>query len=369
MTLGPGRLLRNVRSRQAFDIFRHVPNIAPQGWDVALSSATGRHILQTARRHGLDPATCLSGTGLSVVELSDPATEVYASQELTMIRNLIGRLGDQPGLGMETGMQYNLADTGIFGYALMASPTFGDAIDVACRYAALTDSFLCLVAPQLTSTEAVIMFDDTRIPRDVRRFVMERDFGIMLRLLPLLLGADATPITVRVEFADLALPTELVEIANLTVVVENTTRSALTLPAELIRRPMPAADAQTAAICIRQCEELLNRRRTRRGISATVRMRMIQDSTRIPTMATVAKELSITERTLHRRLAAEGASYRGLLDEVRATLAAELLKSGLTVGETAHRLGYSEAAAFTRAHTRWTGQSPSARRNAHDRFR
>lgn len=340
-----------------------MPNDAPAVVEVALSSATGRHILETARRHGLDPVTCLSGTGLSATDLADPDTEVYASQELTMIRNLIGRLGDRPGLGMETGMQYNLADTGIFGYALMASPTFGDAIDVACRYAALTDAFLCLLAPEMTATEAVIMFDDTRIPPDVRRFVLERDFGIMLRLLPVLLGAHRTPVTVRVEFANLQLPTESVQTQNLTVVAANTSRSALILPAELVSQPMPAADAQTAAICIRQCDELLNRRRTRRGISAAIRMRMIQNSTEIPSMATVARELNITERTLHRRLAAEGTSYRALLDEVRATLAAELLKSGLTVEETAHRLGYSESAAFTRAHTRWTGEVPSRRRS------
>lgn len=339
-----------------------MPGVAPPIWDVALSSATGRHILETGRRHRLDPTVCLSGTGLTAAELQDPATEIYASQELTMIRNLIGRLGDQPGLGMETGMQYNLADTGIFGYALMASPTFGDAIDVACRYAALTDSYLCLVAPEVTTAEAVMVFDDSRIPRDVRRFVIERDFAIMLRLLPLLLGANATPVAVRMELADMQLPVEMVEFDNLTVVVTKGSRSALVMPADLVQRSMPAADAQTAAICIRQCEELLNRRRTRRGFSAAVRTRLIQDSSAIPSMATVAKELCITERTLHRRLAGEGTSYRALLDEVRAALAGELLKSGLTVEQTAQRLGYSETAAFTRAHIRWNGHPPSRRR-------
>jgi len=330
-------------------------------WEVALSSATGRHLLETGRRHGLDPATCLAGTGLTSDDLADPATEVYASQELTMIRNVIGRLGDKPGLGMETGMQYNLADTGIFGYALMASPTFGDAIDVACRYAALADTYLSLVA-EVTSREAVIEFRDNTIPHDVRRFVMERDFAIMLRLLPLLLGANHPSVTLRMELADMQLPTQTVELDGVAVHVEHTTRNALIIPADLIGRPMPAADPQTAAICIRQCEELLNRRRTRRGFSATVRTRLIQDSAEIPSMATVAKELCITERTLHRRLASEGTSYRALLDEVRAALAAELLKSGLTVEETAQRLGYSETAAFTRAHTRWNGHPPSRRR-------
>jgi AraC-like DNA-binding protein len=335
---------------------------SPPIWDVARSSATCRHILETGREHGLDAAACLSGTGLTPEDLADPATEVYASQELTMIRNLIGRLGDQPGLGMDTGSRYNLADTGILGYALLASPTLGDAINVGCRYAALIASYLNLSAPQLTGTQAVVVLDDTQVPGDVRRFLLERDFAIMLRMLPLLLGSSRSPITVRVEFADLVLPAEKVVINNLTIIGENSSRNALILPADLVSQPMPAADPQTAAICIRQCEELLNRRRTRRGLSAAIRMRMIQDSTQIPSMATVAEELCITDRTLHRRLAAEGTGYRALLDEVRATLAAELLNSGLTVEETARRLGYSETAAFTRAHARWNGQPPSRRK-------
>jgi len=332
-------------------------------FEVVRSPATARHILATAGEHGLDAGTCLSGTGLTVDDLADSDTEVYAGQELTMIRNLIARLGDRPGLGMETGSRYNLADIGILAYALMSSPTFGDAIDVACRYVALTPSYLSVATPEVTSTEAVIAFDDVHLPHDVRKFLLERDIAILLRILPLLLGARHPPMAFRLQVAHLQLSTVPVQIENLTITVENSSRNALIIPADLVTQPMPAADPQTAAICVRHCETLLHRRSTRRGVSEAIRMRMIQDSKRIPSMVTVAKELFITERTLHRRLAAEGTSFRVLLDEVRATLAAELLNSGLSVEETAHRLGYSETAAFTRAYTRWNGYPPSRRNN------
>ncbi len=151
--------------------------MAPPVWDVARSSAPGRHILETAVHHGLNPEICLSGTGLtSQGGLRDPTSEMHASQELTMIRNLIGRLGDQPGLGTETGARYTFADMGILGYALISSPTVGDAIDVACRYAALSTVYLSLAAPELNNTEAVIGLDNAQVPPDVRRFLLERDF-------------------------------------------------------------------------------------------------------------------------------------------------------------------------------------------------
>jgi len=71
-------------------------------------------------------------------------------------------------------------------------------------------------------------------------------------------------------------------------------------------------------------------------------------------MDQVAAELRVTSRTLRRRLQAEGSSYRGLLDELRQTLAEELMgTAGLKVDEVAVRLGYSEAASFLHARKRW----------------
>jgi AraC-like DNA-binding protein len=346
---------------------------AVSGLDVARSSATSRHIVETAAQHGLDSVACLSGTGVSSEDLLDPEAEILPAQELAIIRNVIGRLGNRPGLGMEAGSRYNLADTGILGYALLASPTFGDAIEVAWRYIALSASYLSLAAPEVVNDEAVVAIDDTQVPTDVRQFLIERDFAMTMRLFPVLIGTNHPPMAFRLQLANLTLPTDQVDFGNVRVAVESGSRSALIFPARLVDQPMPAADPQTAAICIRQCEQLLNRRRSRRGIAGDVRMRMIADSARIPSMAEVARELCITERTLHRRLTAEGTSFRALLDEVRATLAAELLDSGLTIEETARRLGYSETAAFTRAHTRWNGRPPSRRlqrrgTNHHDGF-
>jgi AraC-like DNA-binding protein len=85
-----------------------------------------------------------------------------------------------------------------------------------------------------------------------------------------------------------------------------------------------------------------------------------------PSLAEMAGMLHLSSpRTLRRRLAEEGVSYRGLLDEVRGQLAQELLADGrLTVEEVAHRLGYAETSSFTHAFWRWTGHGPRAHRAA-----
>ncbi|MGB0963480.1 MAG: AraC family transcriptional regulator ligand-binding domain-containing protein [Mycobacterium sp.] len=332
--------------------------------DVARSPAPTRHVVETALTHGVDAQQCLSGSGLALSDLSDPATSVRPEQELMVIRNVVSRLGDSRGLGAEAGSRYSLADTGVLGYALMASRSFGDAVEVACRYFSFTATYFSLTAPAITETEASISFDHSGVPGDLRTFLIERDVAVLLRLLPALLGPLDSPVGIRLELSGVELPAVVAETPNLVLTVQHSTRNALNFPIALLHRPMPVSDPQTAAICIRQCEDLLNRRRVRRGTSAAVRTRIIQNSSDIPSMAMIAADFHMTERTLHRKLAAEGTSYRALLDETRTALAIEMLDSGLTVEETARRLGYSETAAFTRAYTRWSGHPPSRRNMA-----
>jgi AraC-like DNA-binding protein len=79
-----------------------------------------------------------------------------------------------------------------------------------------------------------------------------------------------------------------------------------------------------------------------------------------PSVQELADALRVTERTLRRKLRAEGTSPRELLDEVRHERALALLEEGQrTLDEIAYVLGFSGASAFRRAFRRWTGVAPT----------
>ncbi len=60
--------------------------------------------------------------------------------------------------------------------------------------------------------------------------------------------------------------------------------------------------------------------------------------------AAVAQELGMSSRTLTRRLAENGLTYKGLLEEVRRKLALRYLKDRrISLKQVAYLLGYSEA--------------------------
>ncbi len=68
----------------------------------------------------------------------------------------------------------------------------------------------------------------------------------------------------------------------------------------------------------------------------------------------------VAERTLRRKLVAEGMSYRQLLEQVRRdTCYLYFLEGTRNLSEIASKLGYSELSAFTRAYTSWYGHPPS----------
>ena len=76
------------------------------------------------------------------------------------------------------------------------------------------------------------------------------------------------------------------------------------------------------------------------------------------TIASIARDLGLSGRTLQRRLADEGVSFQELLDNARKSVAMRLLRDpSLAIGEVAYLVGYSEPAAFHRAFKRWCGMT------------
>ena len=75
----------------------------------------------------------------------------------------------------------------------------------------------------------------------------------------------------------------------------------------------------------------------------------------------VAGALGMSERSLHRRLREIGQSYQGVVDVFRREEAERLLLDGrVDMAEIAHRLGFADQSAFSRAFRRWTQLAPRA---------
>ena len=78
-----------------------------------------------------------------------------------------------------------------------------------------------------------------------------------------------------------------------------------------------------------------------------------------PGRADIARQLSVSERTLQRQLQREGASFQELLDTTRQELAERYLRQDqVSLAEASYMLGFAEQSNFTRACKRWFNLSP-----------
>lgn len=118
------------------------------------------------------------------------------------------------------------------------------------------------------------------------------------------------------------------------------------------------------ALCAVAERHLINTQQA--SIALRVRKVLMENrSARLSDMATVARTLGLSLRTLRRRLAEEGVSYTSIANEARARVAKHhLIDERRTIQETAYEMGFSGPRAFHRAFKSWTGSTPYALRSA-----
>jgi AraC-like DNA-binding protein len=85
----------------------------------------------------------------------------------------------------------------------------------------------------------------------------------------------------------------------------------------------------------------------------------------LPKMGDIARQMGLSARSFHRRLAEHGLSFQTLTEETRREIAKAMLQEDrYALSEIAFLTGYSEQSAFNRAFKRWMGVTPAAYRKS-----
>jgi AraC-like DNA-binding protein len=108
------------------------------------------------------------------------------------------------------------------------------------------------------------------------------------------------------------------------------------------------------------CDALLAELNCREGVAGKVRRALLARRPGPADFEAIARDLSLSPRTLRRRLREENTSFRKIVDELRAEMAIKCIReTDLSLEEIASTLGFSEPAAFRHAFRRWTKAAPS----------
>lgn len=334
-------------------------------WDHPRTAVSVQIMCEWAVEHGIAAESLLSGSHLTVAALADVDTIVEASQELAVIRNLVSVAGDRPGLGVELGRRYHLTAYGYLGYLLAASASVRDTVHRGLYYAMLTFAFSTMTARIDPNDQYVLAFEADDMPDSIRRFVVERDLTAVMQIqrdtFP---DFDAVPLReIRFAFPPVTrADSQAIFLDHFGVPVSfECGRNEIVYDAGYLDLVPPMANEHTTQLMVTQCERIRAERLHHTGVAARVRAHLLDQSSLDLTLEDVALHLHYAPRTLRRHLEHEGTTFRAILDEVRRSVADNLLHDRtIPHYEIAHRLGYQDWSSVVRARRRW-------RRTGHDR--
>jgi AraC-like DNA-binding protein len=335
---------------------------AARHWDFPRSVAGLSVLVEFAADHGVSRTAVLDATGVSRRTLEDPTALVPATAELTALRNLVRALPERythrSRLGVELGTRYHVTTFGILGYALISSRTVLDAMNLALRFLDLSYAFSAPVA-RVDGAEVAVELDPTTLPADLTRLLVERDAAAIATVLSELVPGGVPFRSVDLAFREPADPT-LHEATFGTAVRFGRPATVLRFAVDQLHRELPQGNPHSQALAEAMCREVVTGRRGGSGIVEELRVWLTRNVAYDVGMARAAAALATSPRTLRRRLTEAGTSYQRLLDEVRSSLAEEMLATGvLDVEDVALRLGYAESSSFVHAFKRWRGVTPA----------
>ena len=311
---------------------------------------------------GIDQRGFLASVGLDPDAESDPKKMLVDTVYYDLIERLAGVI-DVTELGIRTGASMQLDEYGALGLAWKAAPTLFGSYARVERYARLWTS---VVDYELRSAANGTLF--------ILHRTGERRLGLRLSNEATL--ASAVSISRQVSPAPFApvevhfkhrqpRTTEFHERYFGCPVYFGSDLDALLLSPGSLARPNRLGDKGITRFLDSHLDGELRQVVDDASLETLARDVIARSlSEGIPKMGDVARSLGLSARSLHRRLAESGLSFRTLTETTRWELAEGLLRDErYSLSEIAFLTGFSEQSAFNRACKRWIGRSPAAHRS------
>jgi AraC-like DNA-binding protein len=306
---------------------------------------------------GVDPADVFRDAGLNPEKWNDPDARFSDGALDAAWRRAVEITGD-PCLGLEAARCINPASLHALGFAWLVSDNLVDALSRLVRYSDLISNGLDLQL-SLSDNECTLVIDQVSffpLGLEVRFDALCAGVVALCRL-TVSESLSPTSVSLRREAPPCSADYYALYRAPVSFCAKV---NSITFERAAAERPLPTSNRVLALQSEKTIDDYLARFKAN-TFSDRVRMRLIE---LLPSgafaEADVAKMLNVSQRTLQRRLADDGTSFKVLLDEARRELALRFIgEHRLSIKETSYLLGFSEPGNFSRAFKRWTGTTPS----------
>jgi AraC-like DNA-binding protein len=309
------------------------------------------------RRRGIKPDGLLKEAGLKRADVLDPENRIPYASVLALVERAANVLGDAS-YGLRLGAAQEARSSGMLGFLMLNSPTLFDALGNIQRYHRVVGDGEDIEIVR-TGSHVILRFRETDEALRGLRHNSEYIAAIIVRACRDISRKRVSPL--RAEFMH-GRPNGKIAYADYLgcSVRFHASWDALVYDSDAMNLPVIGADSALLKVLKRACQKILGPAPRTRDVAHDVRELVIDRLAKGTVhLDAIAAELSMSRKTLERRLAARGVTFSTLLDEVRSGLAKRYLgDTDLRLDQIAYLTGYSEAAALVRAFKRWTGATP-----------
>ena len=308
------------------------------------------------RQFDCDPEAVLASVGLDIVKFSDPDTEIpYVAASRLLARCVSATRCEH--FGLLVGMRAGPSSLGVAGFMLGSATDVATALHDLQQHLNLHDQGGMLV---LRAEEDIALLGYAiQEPRaEASDQIYDLSIAVACNIMRNLCGQSWNPTEVLLSRR---LPQDLVPYRRFfrAPLHLDAAQSGVKFPGRWLSHKLASADPllhrhlEKEALALHELHNLSIIETLRRSL----RKHLLNRSC---TVTDVARDLRIHHRSLNRRLRDHGTSFREELDNVRYTMARQLLAdSMIPIARIATILNYSDTTGFSRAFKRWSGTTPA----------
>jgi AraC-like DNA-binding protein len=305
---------------------------------------------------GINTEDWLKSASLTVQDIiEDSAMLQYRVYEGLILRAM--NLDKHADLGLRLGERLPVNTHGALGFALLNCTTLNDVLDMFSRYLSTRTPLLKLTMTQESGAVRLDLIELYDI-EPIRRCFLEAVVMSVSNILYFVFNQKGLLQRVRFPFS----PPQYIESYQLKLecpVEFNNSHTVLWLDNVRFQQPLKNVDRHSLHQATKMCDLELEKMGQLQSIEAQVRLLLLNSRSEFMSLEQIAQRLSMTTRTLHRKLAKEQQNYQAILQDVRFTLAKQyLMNQTNSIKQVAYMLGYEDVANFRRAFKRWQGESP-----------
>jgi AraC-like DNA-binding protein len=321
-----------------------------------------RLLVAELKRRGFSDAEIFEGTRLAWAQLLEEDRFLSFEQFRRLVLRGIELTGEG-WLGLDVGRSTQVSSHGPLGYAMVASKTVAQALDVVERYSPLRLQVVTF-SIERAGGRVRLQIEDTIGWGNISEYISSHIIGAICVLLETVSGMPLPETRIALAHPRPPWADEYRTRLRGVSVDFGASRYGIDMPESFVSTPCITADPVAYRQAVRLCERAEEHHESEGDVAQRVLDRLLDHQGDYPSLDEVAKDLHMSNRTLIRKLKAQGTSYQGLLDDVRQELAFWYLQqTDLPVEAIAERLGYRDTSNFSRTCKRWFGLTPRAIRH------